>query len=156
MIFTFSEKEPRIFGVSSATACLFIWNKKIYSKKKEEIIEIFPFPLFPFWWYFLFKLYNLNSYNSCHRYEIFKWYTIYTALLVFKTFRIIMYIIYLYNVQKTKWATIKQHNFIGIRAFDSRLYLIFQGLFNEKNRLFLDISRSFKCPKCSPVVCLIC
>ena len=32
--------------------------------------------------------------------------------------------------------------FIGQRPFDSRLYL--------------DISRSFKCPKSSPVVCLIC
>jgi hypothetical protein len=31
--------------------------------------------------------------------------------------------------------------FIGQRPFDSRLYLY--------------ISRSFKCPKCSPVVCLI-
>ena len=37
---------------------------------------------------------------------------------------------------------IKRHFFIGQRPFDSRLYL--------------DISRSFKCPKCSPVVCLIC
>ena len=36
----------------------------------------------------------------------------------------------------------KQHNFIGIRVFDSRLYL--------------DISGSFNFPKCSPVVCLIC
>ena len=41
-----------------------------------------------------------------------------------------------------KRATCKQQNFIAIRAFDSRLYL--------------DISRSFNCPKCSPVVCLIC
>jgi hypothetical protein len=53
---------------------------------------------------------------------------------------------YLFNVQKAKKKTqltkIKQQNCIGIRAFDSRLYL--------------DISRSFKCPKCSPVVCLIC
>ena len=54
---------------------------------------------------------------------------------------------------------IKRHIFIGQRPFDSRLYLdiqIFQGLSSEKNRLYLDISRSFKCLKSSPVVCLIC
>ena len=32
---------------------------------------------------------------------------------------------------------------------------IFQGLSIEQNRLCLNISRSFKCPKCSPVVYLI-
>ena len=37
---------------------------------------------------------------------------------------------------------IKRQICIGQRPFDSRLYL--------------DISRSFKCPKSSPVVCLIC
>jgi len=46
------------------------------------------------------------------------------------------------KLNKTQLTKIKQQNVIGIRAFDSRLYL--------------DISRSFKCPKCSPVVCLIC
>ena len=54
------------------------------------------------------------------------------------------------NPQLTK---IKQNNFIAIRAFDSHLYL---GLSSEKNRLYLDISRSFKCSKCSLVVCLNC
>jgi len=44
------------------------------------------------------------------------------------------------KLNKPQLTKIKQQNFIGIRAFDSRLYL--------------DISRSFKCPKCSPVVCL--
>ena len=34
--------------------------------------------------------------------------------------------------------------------------LIFQGVSSENNRLYLDIARSFNCPKCSPVVCLIC
>ena len=33
---------------------------------------------------------------------------------------------------------------------------IFQGLSSEENLLYLDIARSFKCPKSSPVVCLIC
>ena len=50
----------------------------------------------------------------------------------------------------------KQQNVIGICAFDSRLYLDIPSLSSEKNRLYVDISRSFKCPKCSPVVCLIC
>jgi hypothetical protein len=47
----------------------------------------------------------------------------------------------------------KRQIVIGQRPFDSRLYL---DISSEKNRLYLDISRSFKCPKCSPVVCLIC
>ena len=38
------------------------------------------------------------------------------------------------KINKPQLTKIKQH-FIGIRAFDSRLYL--------------DISGSFKCPKCS-------
>jgi hypothetical protein len=46
------------------------------------------------------------------------------------------------KLNKSHLTKIKQQNVIGIRAFDSRLYL--------------DISSSFKCPKCSPVVCLIC
>ena len=33
---------------------------------------------------------------------------------------------------------------------------IFQGLSSEQKCLCLNISRSFNCPKCSPVVCLIC
>ena len=45
---------------------------------------------------------------------------------------------------------IKRQIFIGQRPFDSRLYL---DLSREKNRLYLDIARSFKCPKPSPVVC---
>ena len=47
----------------------------------------------------------------------------------------------------------KTTNFYGQRPFDSRLYL---DISSEKNRLYLDISRSFKCHKSSPVVCLIC
>ena len=46
------------------------------------------------------------------------------------------------KLNKPQLTKNKQQNVIGIRAFDSRLYL--------------DISRSFNCPKCSPVVCLIC
>jgi hypothetical protein len=46
------------------------------------------------------------------------------------------------QLNKPQLTKNKQPNFIGIRAFDSRLYL--------------DISRSFNCPKCSPGVCLIC
>ena len=46
------------------------------------------------------------------------------------------------KLNKPQLTKIKQQNFIGILAFDSRLYL--------------DISRSFKCPKCSPMACLIC
>ena len=46
------------------------------------------------------------------------------------------------KLNKPQLTKIKQQNFIAIRAFDSRLHL--------------DISRSFKCPKSSPVVCLIC
>jgi hypothetical protein len=45
------------------------------------------------------------------------------------------------KLNKPQLTKIKQQHFIGIRAFDSRLYL--------------DISRSFNCPKCSPVFCLI-
>jgi hypothetical protein len=43
---------------------------------------------------------------------------------------------------KTTITKIKRQIFISQHSFDSRLYL--------------DISRSFKCPKSSPVVCLIC
>ena len=57
------------------------------------------------------------------------------------------------KLNKPQLTKIKQQNCIGIRAFDSRLYL---DISSEKNHLYLDISRSFKCPKCSPVVCLIC
>ena len=57
------------------------------------------------------------------------------------------------KLNKTQLTKIKQQNVIGIRAFDSRLYL---DISSEKNRLYLEISRSFKCHKCSPVVCLIC
>ena len=46
------------------------------------------------------------------------------------------------QLNKPQLTKNKQQNVIGIRAFDSRLYL--------------DISRSFNCPKCSPEVCLIC
>ena len=46
------------------------------------------------------------------------------------------------KLNKPQLTNIKQQNFIGFHAFDSRLYLY--------------ISRSCKCPKCSPVVCLIC
>jgi hypothetical protein len=42
------------------------------------------------------------------------------------------------ELNKPQLTKIKQQNFIAIRAFDSCLYL--------------DISRSFNCPKCSPVV----
>jgi hypothetical protein len=42
------------------------------------------------------------------------------------------------KLNKPQSTRIKQQNLIRIRAFDSRLYL--------------DISRSFKCSKCSPVV----
>jgi hypothetical protein len=38
----------------------------------------------------------------------------------------------------------KQQNFIGIRAFDSRLYLDMSNSFKWIDRLYLDISRSFK------------
>ena len=51
---------------------------------------------------------------------------------------------------------IKQQNVIGIRAFNSRLYLDMSRSFNEKNRLYLDISMPFECPKSLPIVCLIC
>ena len=57
------------------------------------------------------------------------------------------------KLNKPQLTKIKQQNFIGIHAFDSHLYL---DISSEKNRLYLDISRCFKCPKCSPVVCLIC
>ena len=46
------------------------------------------------------------------------------------------------KLNKPLLTKIKQQNFIGIRAFDSRYK-------------YLDISRSCKCLKCSPVVCLI-
>jgi hypothetical protein len=42
--------------------------------------------------------------------------------------------------------------FIGIRPFDPHCI----GIRPFDPRLYLDISRSFKCPKCSPMVCLIC
>jgi hypothetical protein len=57
------------------------------------------------------------------------------------------------KLNKSQLTKIKQHNCIGIRAFDSRIYL---DISSEKSRLYLDISRSFNYPKCSPVVCLIC
>ena len=56
------------------------------------------------------------------------------------------------KLNKPQLTKIKQQNVIGIRSFDSRLYL---DISSEKNRLYLEISRSFKCHKCSPVVCLI-
>ena len=43
------------------------------------------------------------------------------------------------KLNKPQLTKIKQQHFFGIRAFESRLYL--------------DISRSFNCPECSPVVC---
>jgi hypothetical protein len=60
------------------------------------------------------------------------------------------------KLNKPQLRRIKQYNFIGIRAFDSRLYLDMSRSFNEKNRLYLDISSPFECPKCSPMVCLTC
>ena len=55
------------------------------------------------------------------------------------------------NLNMPQLTKNKQQNFIGIRVFDSRLYLDI----NEKNHFYLDISRSFKCPKCLHVTCLI-
>jgi hypothetical protein len=60
------------------------------------------------------------------------------------------------KLNKPQLRRIKQYNFIGIRAFDSRLYLDMSRSFNENNRLYLDISMPFECPKCLPMVCLIC
>ena len=60
------------------------------------------------------------------------------------------------KANKTTINKLKRQIFIGQRPFDSRLYLDISGLSSEKNRLYLDISRSFKYPKSSPVVCLIC
>ena len=60
------------------------------------------------------------------------------------------------KLNKPQLKRIKQYTFIGILAFDSHLYLDMSRSFNEKNRLYLDISRPFECPKCSPMVSLIC
>jgi hypothetical protein len=38
----------------------------------------------------------------------------------------------------------------------SLVYMTLDSKSSEKNRLYLDISRSFKCSKCSLVVCLNC
>ena len=40
------------------------------------------------------------------------------------------------KLNKPQLTKIKQQNFIGIRAFDSRLYLDMSRSFNEKNRIF--------------------
>jgi hypothetical protein len=49
------------------------------------------------------------------------------------------------------------NKFLSVNVLSILVYIeIFQGFSSEKNRLYLDISRSFKCPKSSPVVCLIC
>ena len=60
------------------------------------------------------------------------------------------------KLNKPQLRRIKQYNCIGIRAFDSCLYLDMSRSFNEENRLYLGISRPFECPKCSPMVCMIC
>ena len=55
------------------------------------------------------------------------------------------YIFTLLMFRKSNKTTINKNKttiFYRSTSFDSRFYL--------------DISRSFKCPKCSPVVCLIC
>ena len=49
------------------------------------------------------------------------------------------------------------NKFLSVNVLSILVYIeIFQGFSSEKNRLYLDISRSFKCLKSSPVVCLIC
>jgi len=60
------------------------------------------------------------------------------------------------KLNQPQLTKIKQQNVIGIRAFDSRLYLDMPRYFNEQNRLYLYTSRPSECPKCSPMVCLIC
>ena len=91
--------------------CLPELNKNIIKKRRNN--KYIPFSTFSFLMiFYLFKLYHLNTYNSCHRYEPFKWYIMFRKL------------------NKPQLTKIKQHDFIGIRAFDSRLYL--------------DISRSFQ------------
>jgi hypothetical protein len=44
------------------------------------------------------------------------------------------------KLNKPQLTKNKKQNCIGIRAFDSRLYLDISRSFNEKNRLYLDIS----------------
>jgi hypothetical protein len=69
-----------------------------------------------------------NLYNNSVVAKIYGMAYIFTLLMLRKS-------------NKTTINKIKRQIFIGQRPFDSRLYL--------------DISRSFKCPKSSPVVCLI-
>ena len=64
---------------------------------------------------------------------------------VVEKINVMAYVFTLLLFRKPNKTTINKNKttiFIGQRPFDSRLYL--------------DISRSFKCPKSSPVVCLIC
>ena len=50
------------------------------------------------------------------------------------------------TLNKPQLKRIKQNNFIGILAFDSRLYLDMSRSFNEKNRSYFDMSMPFECP----------
>jgi hypothetical protein len=61
------------------------------------------------------------------------------------------------DTRDKKHQTKEGAKFLSVNVLSILVYIyIFQGLSNEKNRLYLDISRSFKCSKSSPVVCLIC
>jgi len=69
-------------------------------------------------------------------------YTIIVLLKKYMVWHIFLHFQCLESQIRQQLTKIKRQIVIGQRPFDSRLYL--------------DISRSFKCPKSSPVVCLIC